>query len=66
VPETATRSRVATPDSAVAVSSGSSLGGGADTVRKIIKRYQSQKTGGFGYTAGVDTLGKEVEQSDFP
>ena len=40
--ETATRSRVATPDSAIAVSLVSTLGGGADSVRRILMIYQSQ------------------------
>ena len=39
--ETATRSRVATPDSEIAVSLVSTLGGGADSVR-ILMIYQSQ------------------------
>jgi hypothetical protein len=43
--ETATRSRVATPDSAIAVSLMSTLGGGAGSVKGILMIYQSQEDG---------------------
>jgi hypothetical protein len=43
LPETVTRSRVVTPDSAIAVSLVSTLGGGADSVRRILMIYQSQE-----------------------
>jgi hypothetical protein len=39
--ETVTQSRGATPDSALAVSLVSTLGGGAGSVREMIKIYQS-------------------------
>jgi hypothetical protein len=41
--ETATRSRVVTPDSAIAAFLVSTLGGGADSVMRMIQIYQSQK-----------------------
>jgi hypothetical protein len=43
--ETTIRSRVAIPDSAIAVSLVSTLGGSADSERKIITMYQFQKAG---------------------
>ena len=55
--ETATRSRVAPQDLAIAVSLVSTLGGRADSVRKIIKIYQSQKNQlRRWHTSGVDLL----------
>jgi hypothetical protein len=41
--ETATQSRVVTPDSAIAAFLVSTLGGGADSVMRMIQIYQSQK-----------------------